>query len=153
MFKYTLIIRCFLECIAVEETAVEKWVALTRRVAQVTRCPTNKKENNKNALVRHIYDLFMIAQENKLGDNFVSLAKEVVHEDKNKYKMQHAEYFSNPIDEINYSLKLLKGSEFKNHYENLIEAFVYEESPPKYADALKLVEKISSQVVHILSSD
>lgn len=137
---------CEIECVNIGETAAEKWVALTRRVAETTRYPT-KNFHNKNALIRHVYDLFMIEQENELGKNFIPLAKNIIHVDKEKYKTQHAEYFSDPVSEIKYSLNLLQGNEFKNHYDGLIESLAYEENPPSYLDALSLVQTLSNKVI------
>lgn len=141
---------CILECVSIEETAAEKWVALTRRIAETSRNP-HKNEDNISALVRHIYDLFIIARENKLGKNFIPLSKEIILIDKEKYKSQHREYHNSPASEINYSLELLQDRKFTNYYDAFIESLVYDEQPPLYRDALKLITKISSPVINELS--
>lgn len=142
---------CKIECLNSEETAAEKWVALTRRVAYAMRFP-EKKEDEKNALVRHVYDLYVISQQNKLGDNFFHLAESIMHEDKEKYKSQHPEYYSHPIDEINYSIQSLRNKDFKDYYDNFLESMVYGEHAPSYTDALSLIEKISTQVSDLLQN-
>ena len=54
-------------CISVLETAVEKWVALTRRVASIERGYRHKSKKDMT-LVRHLYDLYMIHRANKFND-------------------------------------------------------------------------------------
>jgi len=136
---------CELECVSVEETAAEKWVALTRRVAEAVRY--SKAEDDRRALIRHIYDLFMIENQSQLSEVFFSLAKKIVHIDKEQYK-KHKEYYNDPINEIYYSLELLKGVEFKNYYNEFLEVYLYEKKqPPFYSEALKIVEKISVPII------
>jgi len=142
---------CKIECLNSEETAAEKWVALTRRAAYAMRFP-EKKEDEKNALVRHVYDLYVISQQIKLSDNFFHLVQSIMHEDKKKYKSQHPEYYSHPVDEINYSIQSLHQKDFKDYYENFLESMVYGESAPSYAHALGLIEKISMQVIDLLQN-
>jgi hypothetical protein len=142
---------CALECVSIEETATEKWVALTRRIAETTRYPF-RKEDNSQALVRHIYDLFIIIKENKLGHDFVSLAKEIINYDKIQFKDRHTEYFKNPISEIQYSLSLLKEEKYKNSYAKFIESLVYSNTLiPNYEEALTLIEEISQGVINSIS--
>ena len=43
-------------CMSITETAAEKWVALTRRVATISQ----REHYYDQDLVRHIYDLYMI---------------------------------------------------------------------------------------------
>jgi predicted nucleotidyltransferase component of viral defense system len=140
---------CKIECLNSEETTAEKWVALTRRVAYAMRFP-EKKEDEKNALIRHVYDLYVISQQNKLGDNFFYLAESIMHEDKEKYKSLHPEYYSHPVDEINYSIQSLHHKDFKDYYENFLESMVYGENAPSYTDALSLIKNISIQVTNLL---
>lgn len=143
---------CSLECASVEETAVEKWVALTRRIAYAVRYQ-NKEMSIHSALVRHVYDLFIISKENKLGEEFVSLAKQVIDSDKLKYQKQHQEYFNNPIEEIKFSLLQLEKPEFQNFYVNLIESLVYDGLAPSYINALKLLNKISNPIIKLLTQN
>lgn len=140
---------CSLECVSIEETAAEKWVALTRRVAESIRSP-GKDQDYCKALVRHIYDLFVIVHENKLGNDFISLAKSIVLVDKEKYKRQHKEYYQNPKDEIIYSLDLLQEDKFLNYYENFIESLVYQEDAPSYKNALNCIVELSNRVMSVL---
>lgn len=137
---------CSLACISVEETAAEKWVALTRRVAESERNSVKDQEYAK-ALVRHVYDLFIIARENKIGKDFVNLSKEIVKIDKERYKALHKEYYNNPIEEINYSLHLLQENKFKTYYDSFVQSLVYENNPPSYHEALSFVEKLSGNVL------
>ncbi|MHB1947406.1 MAG: nucleotidyl transferase AbiEii/AbiGii toxin family protein [Gammaproteobacteria bacterium] len=141
-----------LDCISVEETAAEKWVALTRRVAESARNPVKNEEYGK-ALVRHIYDLYIIGQENKFGDEFISLSKETMRLDQEKYKLLHKEYYKNPTDEIKYSLHLLQENKFKIYYDNFIQSLVYDSRSPSYVEALSFVEKISETIMDNISTE
>ena len=50
-------------CVALDETAAEKWVALTRRVA---RSSQEERDSDKH-LVRHLYDLYQLSNNNFLA--------------------------------------------------------------------------------------
>lgn len=140
-----------LDCISVEETAAEKWVALTRRVAESARNPVKNEEYGK-ALVRHIYDLYIIGQENKIGDEFISLSKEIIQLDQEKYKLLHKEYYKNPEDEIKYSLSLLQENKYKTYYDNFIQSLVYDSHSPSYVEALSFVQNLSVKIINSIFS-
>lgn len=53
-------------CISVDETAIEKWVGLTRRVVAIER----SYHPDETELVCHIYDLNAIKESNLINDNF-----------------------------------------------------------------------------------
>lgn len=104
-------------CISVGETAIEKWVGLTRRVIAIER----NYHPEDDALVRHIYDLNAIKDANMINDNFFTLAKTVVSNDAKQIKNQHPEYSSNPADEIRESLLLLKNKPiWKENYQKFL---------------------------------
>lgn len=140
-----------LNCISVEETAAEKWVALTRRVAESARNLVKNEEYEKT-LVRHIYDLYIIMQQINVGDEFISLSKEIMQFDREKYKYLHKEYYCNITDEIKYSLHLLHENKYKIYYDNFIQSLVYDSRPPSYAEALSFVEKLSVKIIKSISS-
>src|SRR4029077_1921505 len=75
-------------CISVDETAIEKWVGLTRRVIAIER----NYDPDDTTLVRHIYDLNSIKQANLINANFFKLAKTVVSNDAQQFKNKHPEY-------------------------------------------------------------
>lgn len=136
-------------CISADETAIEKWVGLTRRIAAIDR----KYHYDDPTLVRHIYDLNAIKQADRIGDTFFNLAKTIVNYDAKQFKNQHPEYFSDPSTEIRQSLSILKGSEmWKERYQRFINSMVYDKAAmPDYNSAIESLESVSTKVIDSLS--
>lgn len=130
---------------SVDETAIEKWVGLTRRVVAIER----DYHPDDKTLVRHIYDLNSIKAFNRINDNFFILAKEIVKNDAKQFKNQHPEYFANPSAEIRESLSLLKNkSIWKEHYQKFLSDMVYNSSTAiNYEKAIATIEDISTKVI------
>lgn len=129
------------KCISIDETAIEKWVGLTRRIIAIER----GYEEDDKTLIRHVYDLNAIIQANKINSNFIELAKTVMASDGKQFKNQHPEYMEDPTSEIKQSLKLLRNkSLWKKRYEEFIEAMVYDNTNiPSYDQAIDTLEKIN----------
>ena len=70
------------KCISIDETAIEKWVGLTRRIMAIER----GREEDDNTLIRHVYDLNAINQAGKMHSNFITLAKTIVISDGKQFK-------------------------------------------------------------------
>lgn len=136
------------KCISIDETAIEKWVGLTRRVIAIER----GRENDDKTLIRHIYDLNAISQADKINSNFIELAKTIVISDGKQFKNQHLEYAANPSTEIKQSLALLKDKLiWKERYEEFIEAMVYDiTNALPYDQAINALESISANVIKSL---
>lgn len=135
---------CILSCISVEETAAEKWVGLTRRIAAIARGYFPDDET----LIRHVYDLSSIVTANKLGKAFPELASDIITIDAKQFKSQHPEYFANPVQEIKKSLKVLKNEPiWEKRYKNFFDIMVYHKTAANnYQTALQKVGKISRLV-------
>lgn len=133
------------QCISVDETAIEKWVGLTRRVVAIER----EYHHDDSTLVRHVYDLNAIKSSEKINDNFFSLAKAIVSNDAKQFKNQHPEYSANAGDEIRQSLMLLKTKPiWKERYKEFIETMVYDNSAALgYENAIDILERISEKVI------
>ena len=136
-------------CISVNETAIEKWVGLTRRVIAIER----KYHPDDSALVRHIYDINSIVKANKINANFFTLAQAIVINDAKQFKNQHPEYSANPGDEILESLSLLKNKPiWKEHYQTFLAEMVYDSSTAiEYEKAINTIEDISTKIIDSLS--
>lgn len=134
-----------ISCVSVDETAIEKWVGLTRRVSAIDR----KYHYDDPTLVRHIYDLNAIKNANKLNLKFFDLAKKVVFNDAAQYKNQYPEYLENPNSEIQRSLEILKNNKiWRARYQNFVDSMVYDKSTIiEYDDALQILDEISKQVI------
>lgn len=138
-------------CISIDETAIEKWVGLTRRLMAIERgC-----EDDDKTLIRHVYDLNAINQNFKINPNFIELAKIIVTDDGKQFRNQHPEYAMNPGDEIKQSLAILKNKPiWKERYEEFIETMVYDSrNILPYDEAINTLEGISLDVINSLSID
>jgi hypothetical protein len=136
-------------CISIDETAIEKWVGLTRRIVAIER----GYDPDDKALVRHIYDLNSIHQANKINDNFFALAKAIITSDAKQYKNRHSEYSANPCAEIRESLALLRNKPvWKENYQIFLSDMVYDSSTAiGYEKAVSTIEEISAKVIDSLS--
>jgi hypothetical protein len=116
------------QCISIEETAIEKWVGLTRRVM---------------AIERGYHDA-----------DFFTLAKDIINHDARQFKNQHPEYFTNPVTEIKKSLALLKTKPvWHDRYQAFIENMVYENTADvTYGKAIDALEKLSQSVFDTLQN-
>ena len=136
------------QCVSVEETAIEKWVGLTRRIVAIER----EYHSDDSTLVRHIYDLNSIKSANRINANFFTLAKAIVTNDAKQFKNQHPEYSINPCAEIRQSLALLRNKPlWKERYQEFIETMVYDNTTAlEYKNAINILENISARVIDSL---
>ena len=136
------------KCISIDETAIEKWVGLTRRIMAIER----GREDDDKTLIRHVYDLNAINEANKINSSFTEFAKTIVISDGKQFKNQHPEYTADPNAEIRQSLALLKDKPlWKERYEEFIEAMVYDSSNTlPYDQAISALESISANVINNL---
>ncbi len=133
-----------MQCVSVNETAAEKWVALTRRVANATRNPHVFLDPT---LVRHIYDLYSI--ENKIGtdETIFSLISSIIADDIDQYSNQNNEYTKNPMQEIKFALSTLNTHvQWKNNWNIFIDAMVYGDEKPSYENAITMLNNLSGKI-------
>jgi hypothetical protein len=135
-------------CISADETAIEKWVGLTRRIAAIER----KHDDDDITLVRHIYDLNAIKQANRINKIFFDLVKTIVDGDAKQYKNRHPEYFADPVAEIRQSLSILSNQEtWKEHYQQFIDVMVYDKTAmTDYKQAFETLESISKEAIGLI---
>ncbi len=133
------------KCLSIDETAIEKWVGLTRRIMAIER----GREDDDKTLIRHVYDLNAINAANKINSSFIEIAKTIVISDGKQFKNQHPEYAAYPSTEIKQSLALLKDKPlWKERYEEFIEAMVYDSTNVlPYGQAINVLEGISANVL------
>lgn len=136
-------------CVTVEETAIEKWVGLTRRIMAIER----GYHHDDRTLIRHVYDLNAIKQMGKITDNFFDLARIIINRDANQFKNQHPEYANDPTSEIKRSLDLLKNKlHWKERYQIFIETMVYDNtSTLGYENAIDVLDQLSEEVINSLN--
>ncbi|WP_245954010.1 nucleotidyl transferase AbiEii/AbiGii toxin family protein [Legionella donaldsonii] len=135
-------------CVAVHETAIEKWVGLTRRIIAIER----GYHFDDQSLIRHVYDLNAIESVEPIPDDFLMLAKEVVLTDAQQFKNQNPEYAANPVDEINRSLDLLRTKPlWRERYQDFIENMVFNPSlATDYDKAINVIADLSKKVISYL---
>lgn len=133
------------KCISIDETAIEKWVGLTRRIMAIER----GREDDDKTLIRHVYDLNAINKANKINSSFIEFARTIVISDGKQFKNQHPEYAADPSAEIKQSLALLRDKPlWKERYEEFIEAMVYDSTNAlPYDQAITTLEGISANVI------
>lgn len=145
VLKIELLSSSKINCVSVDETAVEKWVGLTRRISAIDR----KYHDDDPTLVRHIYDLNAIKQTHQLNMTFFNLAKRVIFNDARQFKNQYPEYLEDPCSEIQRSLEILRHNEiWRERYQNFIDAMVYDKcTMVEYDHALQALNSMSEQVL------
>ena len=135
-------------CVSAHETAIEKWVGLTRRIIAIER----GYHYDDQSLIRHVYDLNAIESAEPIPDDFLMLAKEVVLTDAQQFKNQNPEYAANPSEEINRSLDLLHTKPvWRERYQDFIENMVFNpDSAPAYDKAINVIADLSKRVISFL---
>jgi len=126
-------------CISIVETAAEKMVGLTRRIMTIG----HRQYYEDSALVRHIYDLYKINQANKLGDDFTQLVIEILKTEIEKFKSHNVDYFADPRKESKRALQVLKSPVWEKHWEEFVDAMVFEQKPPTYKKALQNLNELA----------
>ncbi|CAL7961233.1 conserved hypothetical protein [Gammaproteobacteria bacterium] len=136
-------------CISIDETAIEKWVGLTRRIIAIER----KYHHDDKTLIRHAYDLNAIKRADKISAAFFTLAKTIISNDTKQFKNQHPEYSTNPSNEVKQSLILLKNKPlWKERYQEFIETMVYDSTHiQEYENVINTLESISTRVIDSIS--
>ncbi len=130
-------------CVSVLETAAEKWVALTRRIASISRGYDKFDET----LVRHIYDLNAITDKVNLTNDFFALINDTIDRDRAKFKKHH-EYNSNAVEEIKHSLKILgEDPVWLKNYDAFVEAMVFDKENSGFKKCYKKLQHITERTL------
>lgn len=133
-----------INCVSVTETAAEKWVGLTRRIATIK----HRAYYNDPALVRHLYDLLKIKRSVGLNEEFVQLVKRIIEIEREQFKNHNSNYSENPYDEIKEAVNLLASSqEWRNNWNRFVNDMVFEAAPPDYDEALNDFRELSFLVL------
>jgi Nucleotidyl transferase AbiEii toxin, Type IV TA system len=129
-------------CAAIEETAAEKFVALTRRAGAVLAGAQSERDPT---LVRHIYDLHAIREHYEAAD-VAALACKIMHSDAETYGHQFPAYRNDPLAE---SLRAVEGvaadADFAGDYTNFRRDMVYGEAPD-FETAIATLKKLAAHL-------
>ncbi len=126
------------------ETSIEKWVALTRKIIAIER----GYYHDDPSLIRHVYDLTAINNQNLIADKFYDLAISVIYTDAKQFKHQHPEYAVDPCAEIKNSLQILKEDPlWLERYAHFLESMVFGTTEtPTYQESIMAIENVSKNV-------
>lgn len=124
-------------CVALDETAAEKWVALSRRNVDSIETP---RDSDKH-LVRHLYDLYELYQQKRLSDDYYLVRERVLQK-------EHAMFGSGSFDKIqikiNTALQHLRTDEkWEEHWNFFLEQMVYQPEKPGFKQAIAAVEELN----------
>jgi len=133
-------------CLAVIETAAEKWVGLTRRVA--TAATSGKKGYDDHNLVRHLYDLYKIKASGYFNERFYELVLPIMLHDQERFQKDNANYCDRPTEEIKRAIsELTTLPEWRNHYGVFVDDMVYAKERPTYGQVIGHLTNISQQAL------
>jgi len=123
-------------CVALDETAAEKWVALTRRVAG-----SNIKERDSDKhLVRHLYDLYHLKNKNCLSDSYYSVIEKVLKKERAMFDSEVDRIAFDPILVLH---DLRTNPKWKDHWMYFLEQMVYQSDRPSFEQAVSVIEELS----------
>ncbi len=142
---------CPVSSVAIIETAAEKWVGLTRRVAT----SAHRKHYRDPNLVRHLYDLYRINELGYFSDEFNSLVSRIVLDDRKHYKTHNNDYYRDPISEIKRAVdELHQSTEWHTNWDKFVETMVFAKEKPSYDDVLgNLHEKTETVLCELKEID
>jgi predicted nucleotidyltransferase component of viral defense system len=136
-------------CMSITETAAEKWVALTRRVATISQ----REHYYDQDLVRHIYDLYMIQSKCLLDESsFIKIVKDIVDGDRIHFRKHSNLYHQDPVKAIKQSLHELETNPcWSENWTLFIDTMVYGDKP-SYTSAMKTLKKLSDIAINAISN-
>ena len=134
-----------IECISVTETAAEKLISLTRRVAGAIE--GTKPEVTDRFIVRHIYDIHAIVKSRDFdGATTIELGRAIAAQDADQYAAWFPCYREDPRLWTSHAINHLASSDQpRSDYEEFLAAMVYGHKTP-YDDALASVRELACRL-------
>lgn len=130
-----------ISCVSITETAAEKLVALTRRIAMEL---AGLSRDPDPTLVRHIYDLHMMRDLVDPGEVAV-LAREIAEADAREFANQYPAYAADIAGETRKALATLRTDPtHARSYADFVAAMVYGDQPT-YAAAMDTATKLAAR--------
>ena len=135
-----------------KETAVEKLLSFSRRVAMHLRSveanPHNPEKQMEldHTLVRHIYDIHEIERVEPSTFSppklISDLMADAIKRDAKDFLNQHPQFAEAPVKELHYAIEAVKKSpEFEANFNSFVAEMVYSASKPDFAAAFATFEK------------
>ncbi len=130
-------------CCSTSETAAEKIVSLTRRIACDLENPCRIEFDR--ALIRHLYDLHSLQGHFDEIDT-CAMATETAESDAEQFAAQYPAYKDNPEKQTQKALGVLESEKrFRDQYDDFVGKMVYG-NKPSYDDALKVLRRLVEQM-------
>jgi predicted nucleotidyltransferase component of viral defense system len=134
-------------CVALDETAAEKWVALTRRIAGIQ---IKTRQSDKH-LVRHLYDLYHLNTKGLLQGHYCAIVDRIIQKDRIQFKKQHTAYVDNPVELSKQALNLLfEGKQWREHWDHFLMQMVYDDNKPSFEKAYGQLQLMSQAIFKTL---
>ncbi|HHF0526319.1 TPA: nucleotidyl transferase AbiEii/AbiGii toxin family protein [Legionella anisa] len=126
-------------CVALDETAAEKWVALSRRIVDANQ---TARDSDKH-LVRHLYDLHQLQQQNCLTENYYLVLEKVLEKEQEMFGGESScSVHEKSISALHY---LRSDKKWEEHWRFFLEQMVYQLEKPGFEQAIATVEKLNSR--------
>ncbi len=136
-------------CVALDETAAEKWVALTRRISGTQ---IRSRQSDKH-LVRHLYDLYYLKTSGLLTGDYRAIVSGIMEKDRIQFKKYNAAYVDDPLRTSELALdSLFKDRQWREHWDYFLEQMVYEEKKPSFDKAYGQLQQLSQEIFKTLKS-
>ena len=132
-----------LSCVSVTETAAEKLVALTRRIAMEL---AGLSRDPDPTLVRHIYDLQMM-RDLIDPDQVAELARAIAEADAQEFRNQYPAYAADIAGETRKAIAALQTDpDYRSRYGDFVSAMAYGEWP-EFEIALSTVVALAEKII------
>lgn len=133
-------------CVALDETAAEKWVALSRRIVDAGEIP---RDSDKH-LVRHLYDLHQLHQQNCLTDQYSSVLESVTKKEQAMFDHNHTK-----AETALYQLQ--NEQKWEEHWNFFLEQMVYQPKKPDFKQAIHSIiqlnaKQLDSEIKRVVSA-
>ncbi len=154
-----------LECVSLSEAFTEKLISFPRRLAmQVAKFYPNINLNADSgwdqALVRHLYDVYVIAIKNSIVANDIhkiaGLLQAVIAKDASEFANQHPEFINDPKEELLSVVRWARTSdELKTQYNQFVDDMVYapKSERPSFEASINLFERTLSSALTLIDQD
>lgn len=112
-------------CVSIQETAAEKFVALTRRIAAERDLAVDQRDST---LARHIYDLHALREHYDL-DAVAAMIPVIMQSDAEAFGNQHPSYRDDPVRETLRAIATLEAdADYAREYDRFQRLMVYGDS-------------------------
>jgi predicted nucleotidyltransferase component of viral defense system len=127
-----------LPCVALEETAAEKFLALLRRVGAWQQ--RTDGEPFDSTLIRHVHDLGRMDKHIKHAE-VLALIRGLIPDEAARYGRSHPEFAADPLAEMGRVLHSLNQPEYAQHFSRFQKDMVYD-NMQDYGHCLALITAI-----------